>query len=88
MVRAGLEKLENKWQQVDDFKWHRAQHSPNWSELAAADMQTEVEGSAAVRIGAPGSAAVAAAGSAAAGVGPNNKGQPVEEGDDDSDEEL
>lgn len=25
------------WRAVDDFKWHKAQHSPNWRELAAGE---------------------------------------------------
>ena len=25
--------VPNQWDQVDDFKWLKAEHSPNWSEL-------------------------------------------------------
>jgi len=28
------------WQNVDDFGWHRTQHSPNWSELRREDALT------------------------------------------------
>lgn len=27
----------NLWNQVDDFKWLRAEHSPNWSILTSED---------------------------------------------------
>lgn len=32
-ARAGLNKNDNLWEQVDDFNWLRAQQSPNWSVL-------------------------------------------------------
>jgi hypothetical protein len=28
---------KNQWDQVDDFKWLKADHSPNWSIMPAAD---------------------------------------------------
>jgi hypothetical protein len=40
MEQAGLGagmKQGNMWHSVDDFKWHRAQHSPNWSVLPEAE---------------------------------------------------
>lgn len=30
----------NLWDQVDDFKWLRAEHSPNWSTLQPGDAGT------------------------------------------------
>lgn len=32
-VLEGDEKIENQWQQVDDFKWLKPEPSPNWSML-------------------------------------------------------
>ena len=29
----GAEPVVNQWDQVDDFKWLKAEHSPNWSIL-------------------------------------------------------
>lgn len=29
---------ENQWDQVDDFKWLKADHSPNWTTLAEDEM--------------------------------------------------
>ena len=26
--------VQNRWDQVQDFKWHRAEKNPNWSVLA------------------------------------------------------
>jgi len=79
MVAAGLAHLENQWKKVDDFKWHRAQHSPNWAALTEEEMvKGEIEGSGGVRIGPP---------PASPSAGPNNTGQPAEE-DDESDDEL
>lgn len=28
---------ENQWDQVDDFKWLKAGHSPNWTTLSEAE---------------------------------------------------
>mmetsp|Transcript_30190 Transcript_30190/g.48749 ORF Transcript_30190/g.48749 Transcript_30190/m.48749 type:complete len:135 (+) Transcript_30190:709-1113(+) len=28
---AGLDQSDNKWSSVEDFKWLKSQHSPNWS---------------------------------------------------------
>lgn len=28
---------ENQWDQVDDFKWLKADHSPNWSTLSESE---------------------------------------------------
>ena len=42
MQASGLARMENMWQRVDDFKWHRAQHSPNWCELPEADRVREL----------------------------------------------
>lgn len=33
-------KSPNMWDQVDDFKWLRAEHSPNWSTLQPGDEGT------------------------------------------------
>lgn len=30
---ATEEPVENQWDQVDDFKWLKMEHSPNWSIL-------------------------------------------------------
>jgi hypothetical protein len=30
MIASG-ELVQNQWNQVDDFKWLKAEHSPNWS---------------------------------------------------------
>jgi len=30
---ASEEPIQNQWDQVDDFKWLKADHSPNWSIL-------------------------------------------------------
>lgn len=36
LVNAGLGSTSrNMWKQVQDFKWHRAQHSPNWATINA-----------------------------------------------------
>ncbi|KAK5018805.1 tubulin binding cofactor C-domain-containing protein [Cryomyces antarcticus] len=32
---------ENQWDQVDDFKWLKAEHSPNWSVIPQADRTEE-----------------------------------------------
>lgn len=32
---------ENQWDQVDDFKWLKAGHSPNWSTLPGAEMLSD-----------------------------------------------
>lgn len=34
---AGLDKGENRWREVNDFKWHRVQQSPHWSVLPEAE---------------------------------------------------
>lgn len=31
----------DQWDQVDDFKWLKAEHSPNWSVLPEAERQPE-----------------------------------------------
>ncbi|KAI9841589.1 MAG: hypothetical protein M1838_003506 [Thelocarpon superellum] len=36
-VTAAEKPLSNHWDQVDDFKWLKAEHSPNWSVLAPED---------------------------------------------------
>ena len=28
---------ENQWDQVDDFKWLKADHSPNWTTMSEAE---------------------------------------------------
>lgn len=33
--------MKNHWDEVDDFKWLKAEHSPNWSVLPAADLLQE-----------------------------------------------
>lgn len=35
------ESMENHWDQVDDFKWLKAEHSPNWSILPEAERLSE-----------------------------------------------
>jgi len=30
---SGETSVQNQWDQVDDFKWLKAEHSPNWSIL-------------------------------------------------------
>lgn len=32
------ERVENQWSQVDDFKWLKAGHSPNWTTLSETQM--------------------------------------------------
>jgi tubulin-specific chaperone C len=35
--------VQNHWDQVDDFKWLKAEHSPNWSILPETErLQEEV----------------------------------------------
>jgi tubulin-specific chaperone C len=35
--------VQNNWDQVDDFKWLKAEHSPNWSILPKMErLQEEV----------------------------------------------
>ena len=29
--------IKNQWDQVDDFRWHKAEHSPNWKILPVGD---------------------------------------------------
>ena len=38
----GAEPFVNQWDQVDDFKWLKAEHSPNWSILADEQRLKEV----------------------------------------------
>lgn len=33
--------VKNQWDQVDDFKWLKAEHSPNWSTLEKEDRLPE-----------------------------------------------
>lgn len=32
-MTVGEDPIRNQWDQVDDFKWLKAEHSPNWSIL-------------------------------------------------------
>ena len=51
------------WAQVDDFRWHRAQHSPNWSVLPAEERLREITGCAGgITIPVPKKAGAAAGG--------------------------
>jgi hypothetical protein len=36
-----MDQKENHWDQVDDFKWLKAEHSPNWSILPEAERLKE-----------------------------------------------
>jgi hypothetical protein len=49
VARAGLRGVDGskpfpgtKWREVDDFGWHRVQHSPNWEELPPSEWKPEV----------------------------------------------
>ncbi len=33
--------IQNQWDQVDDFKWLKAEHSPNWSILPDVEILKE-----------------------------------------------
>ncbi len=35
------ENMQNQWDQVDDFKWLKSEHSPNWSILAEKERLAE-----------------------------------------------
>lgn len=35
------ESRENQWDQVDDFKWLKAGHSPNWTTLSEEERLTD-----------------------------------------------
>lgn len=37
---AGLADVANAWEDVKDFKWHRAQKSPNWSVIPESDRES------------------------------------------------
>ncbi|QIX00554.1 hypothetical protein AMS68_006071 [Peltaster fructicola] len=39
MFAAGKTEIDNRWDQIDDFKWLRAEHSPNWSVLEANEQR-------------------------------------------------
>ena len=36
-----METVRNQWDQVDDFKWLKAEHSPNWSILPSEERLEE-----------------------------------------------
>lgn len=36
-MTSAEEAIENQWDHVDDFKWLKAGHSPNWSILPEED---------------------------------------------------
>lgn len=36
---AGLDGITNAWEDVKDFKWHRAQKSPNWHVIPEAERE-------------------------------------------------
>ena len=53
MADTGFDMDEGKggmWAQVDDFRWHRSQHSPNWSILPALERVREINGCAGIAI--------------------------------------
>lgn len=37
MIQENQSSVPNQWDQVDDFKWLKAAHSPNWSVLPLDD---------------------------------------------------
>eukprot|EP00903_Cladosiphon_okamuranus_P012715 g11887.t1 len=38
---AGLDAVTNAWEDVKDFKWHRAQKSPNWDVVPEAERESD-----------------------------------------------
>ena len=32
-MNSSVDPIQNQWDQVDDFKWLKSEHSPNWSVL-------------------------------------------------------
>lgn len=38
---AGLSDVANAWEDVKDFKWHRAQQSPNWGIIPQGDRESD-----------------------------------------------
>jgi tubulin-specific chaperone C len=32
-MTSSVDSIQNQWDQVDDFKWLKSEHSPNWSAL-------------------------------------------------------
>lgn len=41
LQEAGLGDVANAWEDVKDFKWHRAQQSPNWSIIPQGDRESD-----------------------------------------------
>lgn len=83
---AGLDKGENRWREVNDFKWHRVQQSPHWSVLPEAERARRSK-DAFVSMGDDGEAAPPPSDAVmmlGAGVPPAVPGA----GDSDSDDEL
>lgn len=39
LQEAGLADVTNAWEDVKDFKWHRARRSPNWSVIPLTDRE-------------------------------------------------
>lgn len=38
---AGLSEVANAWEDVKDFRWHRAQKSPNWNVIPETERETD-----------------------------------------------
>jgi hypothetical protein len=36
-IGGGWENVQNLWNQVDDFKWLKSEHSPNWKVIAEGE---------------------------------------------------
>jgi hypothetical protein len=41
-MTSSKEPVQNQWDQVDDFKWLKSEHSPNWSLLPEEKRLQEV----------------------------------------------
>ena len=41
-MTSSEEPVQNQWDQVDDFKWLKSEHSPNWSVLPEDSRLQEV----------------------------------------------
>lgn len=41
MQEAGLFDVSNAWEDVKDFKWHRAQKSPNWDVIPMEEREAD-----------------------------------------------
>ena len=38
---ADLDKVANAWEDVKDFKWHRAHRSPNWDVIPEIERESD-----------------------------------------------